>query len=461
MSDTSRASIIRVHVSLGMNAPSHYALHHMASSMDGDGLTEDCLRAALVRSDAYRLSVRTRYRDACYALLGDDDDTAFRAFDSAQSTHDGEPVEVSDTAISASVRQSSRFQTRYKDLVCRSFSTLRNGEQPTDTFTTEMVFRFRDDPSFLLDDLHTIIRTMPLCPTQSFTPSPSSVAPSDSSASLTGSDSFNDISCADSLVEAAPPAHLLSRGIHSAAVRQVMLVGDHEYGRPWYAQELVAYVEECLSVTNVVALHLHVNSLLREHAAAWESARCVHAHLLGDVLEEIDFVRRYVGRHREPVFEQALSLEILASSQYQEKIRKRLGVVQKRLYDLALREDELQRLSMLAMHSGVGVADDEVSSMLHGYRRECDALVSEVVGVYVVVLVESPTRTNCWQMSRGSARTSTQGWSWRCACLAATSSMTSSRRDCVPRITPSVVFMYPWRLSMQCWSVFSWQARQL
>lgn len=226
MSTESRASIISVHASLGMNAPSHYALQHMASSMDGDGLTEDCLRAALVRSDAYRLSVRTRYRDVCYALLGDDDDTAFRVFDSSQSTRDGELVEVSDSAIHYSVRQSTRFEARYTELVRRSFSTLRNGEQPTESFTTAMVSRFKDDPSFLLDDLHTIVRAMPLYPSPSFTPSPSpSVSPS-----LSPSQSFDDLSCAASL-EGARPAAVGAVVVEAAEAMEAMeALNGHGYG---------------------------------------------------------------------------------------------------------------------------------------------------------------------------------------------------------------------------------------
>lgn len=396
MSNESRASIISVHASLGMNAPSHYALQHMAYSMDGDGLTEDCLRASLVRSDAYRLSVRTRYRDVCYALLGDDDDTAFRVFDSAQSTRDGELVEVSDSAIHTSVRQSTRFEMRYTDLVRRSFSTLRNGEQPSESFTTAMVSRFRDDPSFLLDDLHTIVRAMPLYPSPSFTPSAS---PS-TSPPLSPSGSFDDLSRAASLVGARPATVLCMLQssacmLQSEAVRLVTLAGDSVFGRPWYAAELVAYVSECVPITDPVALHQHVGCLLGEHSAAWEIARGVHAHLLGDVLEEVDFVRRYVNAgpgpgHRDPGFSAVLSLDILASPLYQDRIRRRLVVVQKRLYDMALREDELKRLALQAMSSGVGVGDDEVSAMLHVYRRECDALVSVVVGVYVVVLSREP-----------------------------------------------------------------------
>lgn len=173
-------------------------------------------------------------------------------------------------------------------------------------------------------------------------------------------------------------------------IRQILLVADREYQRPWYALELVAYLAECALIKDPAALLAHVCALLAEHAAAWELARGAHAHLLGDVLDEIDFVRKYVGRHRTSDFGASLPGEILASPLYEHRITNRLAVVQKRLYDIALEEDEVSRLFVQAQAASVGVSDDDVSSLLHAHRRECDALVSEVVSVFVEILNREP-----------------------------------------------------------------------
>lgn len=372
MSTAGREIVINLHTSLGVRMPTLHTVQHMASGLDGGSLTPADLRASIVRSDAYRLSVRTRFRDACYALLGQDDEAAFRVFDAGGG---GEPVEVTDLEINTSVRQSVRFEERYIDLIQRSFATLMSGETVPQAFLDAMLRRFRDDPTFLLEDLHRLIRSAgadPVSILDDFDDEESETS------SLTGS---------QPLPVPLPVPNSVPVPLRQETLERILTEGDEVFGRPWYAQEYIAYHSECAVSPDLGRL---LASLLWEHTAAWERARGAHARLLGEVLDEVDFVRKYVGRHRGSHFAEMLSTDILASPLYQQKIRGRLSHVQMRLYDLALTDEELGRLSIQAQIAGIGVGDDEVSVLLHAHRRECDALVSEVVGVYVDVLSREP-----------------------------------------------------------------------
>lgn len=377
MSHTSKAVIARIHTSLGLTTPSQNTIQHMASALDGGGLTEECLRASLVRSDAYRTSVRMRFRETCYSLLGDDDNDAFIDFDSSISVTSLEPAEVSDEQIQNAVRQGSSFEARYLDLVNRNYSMLMNGEPPSEAFQSSMVSRFRRDPSFELEDLQEIIRSMSL--------SGESMEHAPALASA--------IACPQIFTEPDEPLTLTPEtcvGLCQDNVRQIVMAGDREYGRPWYALELVAYITECLEIDDKDDLALHITKLSRDHLVAWEQAKSVHARLLGDVLEEIDFIRKYVGRHRTGNFVSSLTYEILSSSLYEHRIKGTLSSVQVRMYDIALSEDELDRLCLQARSMSVGVSEDEISTLLHAHRRECDAMISVVVCVFVDVLSREP-----------------------------------------------------------------------
>lgn len=383
MSTSSKMIVGSMHASLGITTPSNHAMQHMASAVDGGNITEACLRASLIRSDAYRTSVRTRFRDACYALLGDDDEPAFGVFEHSAGHSAGyDPVEVSDEQIELAVRHGTRFGERYVDLIRRNFSMLMNGELPSDTFEMTMLTRFRDDPTFRIDDLQSIIRSMP------------------TSAELSPAWEIYSIEQAMDLPQLptppptpTPTTSPMPRTVDPDVIQQVLLVGDREYGRPWYALELIAYMEECAVISDVRALRKHVTRLLSDHVAAWECARGIHGRLLGDVLEETDFVRKYVGRHREVGFEATMTGEIICSPVYGERIRGRINSVQMRLYDMELNEDDLYNLVQKAKSGCAGVAEEDVSSIVHAHRRECDALISEVVGVYVDVLSREPDQT--------------------------------------------------------------------
>lgn len=371
--------MVDIHVSLGIATPSLNTIQHMASALDAKSLSEDCLKTSLLRSDAYRQSVRTRFRDACYALLGADDEPGFKLFDARLTSRstDGEPTEVSEETIRTAVRHGLVYEFRYLDLIRRNYAMLANGEQPSDVFTHTMITRFKDDPLFSLDHLQLIIREMVLLdlpPEAAHVPIPDA--------------QIEHVSIPAAQNEHASIEHPQIQ--HAPAVRRMLTTGDRVYGRPWYAIELVAYLGDCLPIEDQAVLTQHVTSLLRDHSLAWELARSVHADLLGDSLGEIDFVRRYVGRHQTTGFAQTLESDILASPLYGERIRSRLSIVQMRLYDVVLQEEEFVRLIERARDSAVGVSDDEVSNLLHTYRRECDALVSEVVSVYVDVLSREP-----------------------------------------------------------------------
>lgn len=392
MSTESREVVLQIHRSLGLNSPSQHTVQHMAAAVDVGSVNPGCLRASLVRSDAYRTSIRSRFRDSCYALLGEDDEVSFKKFDTALTAVHSEPVEVSDAVINQAVRASARFESRYVDLVRRNYSMLMTGEQPSETFTADIVGRFRDEPAFTLEHLHQIIRALP-----SPVPIPNLAGHSnDPDASHPQeTDTPDETSCIHThLTEGSAPATLPSipkvEAVDPETIRQILLVADHEYGRPWYALELVAYGVECAAIKDPATLLTHMSTLLQDHAVAWEKARGAHAHLLGDVLDEIDFVRKYVGRHRAQEFCASLPSEILSSPLYENRITNRLMVVQKRLYDVALDDEEVARLFLQAQAAGVGVSDDEVSSLLHAHRRECDALVSEVVNVFVEILNREP-----------------------------------------------------------------------
>lgn len=386
MSTESRDLVLDIHKSLGVNAPSQLTIQNMSIALDIGSVTAPCLRASLIRSDAYRVSVRSRYRGSCYALLGEDDEVSFKLFDAALTKAHSEPIEVEDADINLAVRWSARFESRYVDVVRRNYSTLMNGEQPSEEFTAAMVAKFRDDPTFTLDDLHVIIRSLPV-------PSLNPIARPSGEESTGGEAPFDihthTMTALAMSMRAPAPAPQVDTA-DPETIRQILLVADRVFGRPWFALELVAYISVCAVIKDPIALHAFVSSLLDEHAAAWEQARSAHAHLLGDVLEEIDFVRKYVGKHRAPGFSASLPGDILASPTYEQRITNRLAVVQKRLYDVALEDEELSRIFVQARTAALGVADDDVAILLHDHRRECDALVSEVVGVYVEILNREP-----------------------------------------------------------------------
>lgn len=342
------------------------------------------LRATIVRSDGYRSSVRTRFRDACYELLGEDDEGTFRTFDAGGGE---EPVEVTDHEIQMSVRQSPRFEARYVDLIQRSYATLMGGEVTPRAFLATMLDRFREDPTFLLEDLHTLIRSI------------SPVDPVSSLDEVVFRDKDSDLD--DDQGEDKEPGRPLPATVNSQ--EHILAAADEVFGRPWWAHEYIAYGAECAGAVDIRGF---VASLLCEHTSSWELARGAHARLLGEVLDEVDFVRRYVGTHRRARFAETLIGDLLASPGYCLKVRSRLRSVQMRLYDMALTEEDLTRLCLQAQGAGVGVGDDEVSALLHSHRRECDALVSEVVGVYVEVLSREPDHLELMEemeMFRGEA----------------------------------------------------------
>lgn len=380
MSVASRTDVINIHTDLGIPPPSHHTVMHMASAMDEGTLTDDLLRASLVQSDAYRSSVRTRFRDACYTLLGEDDDAGFRAFVNVNA-HAQAQAQVSDDEIETAVRHGARFESRYVELIRRNYVTLMSGEQPSESFVSGMASRFRVDPFFRLEHLQATIRELllplpskeetPVPPPSPLTPTPTQI-----------------------LTPTQTQTHPQTREPDRTRQLQVLLIGDLEYGRPWYALESIAYLSECLEIQDTqqstTILQGHIKTLLCDHTEAWERARAVHFRLLGDTLDEVDFVRRYVGRHRVPGFDDLLSSEILATPLYEQRIRAKLCTVQMSLYDVALTDDELTMLFGHARITGVGVSDDEVSKVLHSHRRECDELASQVVGVYVAVLSREP-----------------------------------------------------------------------
>lgn len=390
MTTDSHNTIVQLHRSLGITTPSHVTVMHMSEALESGNTTHACLRASLIRSDAYRIAVRSRFRDACYTLLGDDDEDAFRDFDLALTASNSEPTEVTDDDISSAVRYCSRYERRYVDIIQKNYAMLMNGEQPSERFTSDMLTQFRADHSFTICDLHAIVREMhvksrhdpPRPPIEdvamSQTPPPKNDA-------INVTPPTEEKTCVDSIQ--------ISTIANNDVMQQILIIGDREYGRPWYALEFLAYVDKCSSIVDPCDLAKHVSTLLRTHLACWEETRGVYQELLGDVLDEIDFVRKYVGRHNTLDFSDVVRTEILKSPTYEQRIKNRLMTVQKRLYDVLLDVDDMKTLFEQAKSKSVGVSDDAVATLLHNHRRECDALISEVVRVYVDVLSREPDQT--------------------------------------------------------------------
>lgn len=396
-----------VHASLGIAIPSQHTVSHMANALETGTLTAECLRASLVQSDGYRSSVRTRFRDTCYTLLGDDDEEGFRLFDlkfGIVSTSESQ-VEVSDEEIDRAVRQGARFESRYVDLIRRNHMMLKSGTQASEEFVAAMMARFRTDMTFSLEAVQTMIRAMPHGRSDEHQSTPERQMDAAEAEAVEQQEIESSAGCA------RESSSQIVRSLDPGVVHQVLLVGDREYGRPWYAIEMIAYMEECVNVQATEAsIHDHVKTLLRDHTDAWDQARAVHARLLGEELDELEFVRRYVGRHQVSGFAEMLSIALMDTPLYEERIRGRLLAVQARLYDVPLSDDEVRMLILQSRSVGVGVSDDDVSGVLHAHRRECDGLVSEVVGVYVEVLSREPDQTElCEDVKRFRATGATSG----------------------------------------------------
>lgn len=385
--------IIHLHRSLGLITPSHVTMAHMCEALESGEITSACLHTSLVRSDAYRIAVRSRFRDACYTLLGDDDEEAFWGFDLAMASSNSEAIEVTDEAIMKAVRCCARYEIRYSDIIRRNYSMLMNGDLPSDDFTASMFSRFREDQAFTISDLHSIIRNSQLQgQMQGNVKMLNDVSSTSPDNSLNTSLVPENIPVVDDPVDAinshifAPSPVFLDR----ERLKQILHIGDCEYGRPWYALELMAYMEGCSSFHDRTQLTDHICKLVDKHQSCWEDTRAVYQELLGDSLDEIDFVRKYVGRHQDPAFHEIVRDEILTSEVYEQRIKNRLTIVQKRLYDVLLDADDMKTLFEQAKSKRVGVSDDAVATLLHNHKRECDALMSDVVRVYVDVLSREP-----------------------------------------------------------------------
>lgn len=345
------------------------ALKFWVNAVERGDKTTDDFRKFLLRNQDYVNLVKTTFVDIFYEVLSDQDyQPLYDAFVDANNEK-----QVDREMIYSFITASDVYFEKYSKIIINIYQAL-NGSTPTSDELDMFVDKFRSIKDYNIDMLKDDIE-------RSLT-NKHDVSPAADEASIQGPVPVpSDINL--------HAQEYLGNGVEGnlSDIETFVNAFEDVYGRNMNVREYLLYRQQLAKATDVSST---IQGLRTQHMEMFTKVRDVVYNYLGYQIDENYFIKNYLKDINTDNFLEELKVSIIASEEYEDKMKDRLHVLYKQLYDEDLKDMDQKYIFKKIKVEGFELMNEELNTFIVDFKNETDHIVERIFRIFIDVYDREP-----------------------------------------------------------------------
>jgi hypothetical protein len=337
-----------------------------SSISKGDKSLEDFF-LYLANSVEYTSHVKTVLTNMYYEHMANCDVDVHDFFESMLEVNKDKLM--SDVDVWNYVASSLQFEQQHRDLVLKLWR-LQSDQDPTEREIQSLINLFKEDQTFSIGDLQTIVES------RSKTTPISNTTLDDDDVSIATTPDNVDFSFT------APE-------IEENIDNDLEIVQEYEkvFERNMNVREYIHYIKKLRMHRNDPG---YIPRMYEKHNVSYQQVKEILNVYVDRYLLEDTFINEYIKRLDEPGFLDALRLETINSSEYEQKMCKKIQGIYQSMFGEKMTMSDTMFLFERAKGAGLELTSDELNEKVAEFRIEHDEITQSIFDMYLEIYDRQP-----------------------------------------------------------------------